>query len=106
MSRGAFMGMVVLLVAAAGVIWWRQTHRPSPVPPATAPPPVAPPRAPPPPPAPAIQNPVPAAAAPDGLPSLDQSDGYVKKAWSIWWGGSRSLRSFDSTASSAASLPP
>ena len=80
MSRGAVMGMVVLLVAAGGVIWWRQTHRPSPVPPATAPPPVAPPRAPPPPPAPAIQNPVPAAAAPDGLPSLDQSDGYVKKA--------------------------
>ena len=80
MSRGAFMGMVVLLVAAAGVIWWRQTHRPSPVAPATAPPPVAPPPAPPPPPAPAIRNPVPAAAAPDGLPSLDQSDGYVKKA--------------------------
>ena len=33
----------MLLVAAGGVFWWRQTHRPSPVPPATAPPPVAPP---------------------------------------------------------------
>jgi len=75
------MGVVVLLVAAGGVFWWRQSHRPAPVPPATAPPPVAPPPAPPPPPpAPAIRNPVPAAAAPGGLPSLDNSDGYVKTA--------------------------
>jgi hypothetical protein len=80
MSRGALMGLVVLLVAAGGFLWWRQTHRPAPVPPATAPPPVAPPPAPPPPPAPAIRHPVPTAAAPGGLPSLDHSDAYVKKA--------------------------
>ena len=81
MSRAALVWIVVLLVAAGGVFWWRQAHRPAPVPPATAPPPVAPPPAPPPPPpAPAIRNPVPAATAPGGLPSLDQSDGYVKKA--------------------------
>jgi hypothetical protein len=81
MSRGALMAVMVLVVAAGGVFWWRQTHRPAPVPPATAPPPVAPPPAPPPPPPePAIRNPLPASAAPGGLPSLDQSDGYVKKA--------------------------
>jgi hypothetical protein len=80
MSRGAVMAVVVLLVAAGAVFWW-QVHRPSPVVPATAPAPVTTPPAPPPPPAPtpAIQNPVPVAAA-GGLPSLDQSDGYVKKA--------------------------
>lgn len=82
MSRGAVMAVVVLLIAAGGVFWWRQAHRPAPVPPAAAPPPAAPPPAPPPPspPAPAIRNPVPAVAAPGGLPSLDNSDGYVKKA--------------------------
>ena len=81
MSRGALMGVVVLVVAAGAVFWWRQGQRPAPVPPAPAPRPVAPPPAPPPPPPePAIRNPVPAATAPGGLPSLDQSDGYVKKA--------------------------
>jgi hypothetical protein len=81
MSRGGVIGFVVLLVAAGGIFWWRQSHRPAPVPPAPAPPPLAPPSAPapPPPPAPAIRNPVPA-SAPGGLPSLDNSDGYVKKA--------------------------
>jgi hypothetical protein len=82
MSRGAVVGVVVLLAAAGGFLGWRQAHRPAPVPPTTAavPRPVAPPPAPPPPPAPAIRNPVPADAAPGGLPSLDHSDGYVKKA--------------------------
>jgi len=80
MSRGALMGMMVLLVAAGGFLWWRQAHRPAPAAPAPSPPPVAPPPAPPPPPAPAIRNPVPAAAAPGTLPSLDHSDAYVKKA--------------------------
>jgi hypothetical protein len=82
MSRGAVMAIVVLLVAAGGVLWWRQTHRPAPVPPATAPLPVAAPPAPPPPPppAPAIRNPLPASPASGGMPSLDGSDGYVKKA--------------------------
>jgi len=63
--------MVVLLIAAGGILWWRQKHRPVPVvPPATAPPPVAPPPAPPPPPEPAIRNPIPAAAAPGGRDAI------------------------------------
>ena len=82
MSRGAFMAVVVVLVAAGAGFWWQKAHRPAPVPPATAPPPVAPAAAPPapPPPAPAIRHPIPVAAASGGLPSFDRSDEYLKKA--------------------------
>ena len=80
MSRGAVIAVVVVLVAGGAGFWWQKTHRPAPVPAATAPPPVAPaPPAPAPPRAPAIRHPVPVAAAPGGLPSLDRSDDYLKK---------------------------
>ena len=81
MSRGGIVAVVVVLVAAAGFLGWRQSHRPAPAPAAKAPPPAAPPPAPSPPPEPepAIRNPVPVAGT-GKLPSLDDSDGYVKKA--------------------------
>lgn len=73
------IAIVLLFVAAAGIIGWRESRRAAPVP--AAAPPAAPPPAPPPPAAVpdagAIRHPLPAADN-EKLPALDQSDEFVK----------------------------
>lgn len=73
------MAIVVLFVAAAAIIGWRESRRSATVPAAGPPPPVA--AAPPPPAvpaeAPAIRHPLPPEKRP--LPALDQSDDFVKQ---------------------------
>jgi hypothetical protein len=79
-NRGAVAAIVLLFVAAAAIIGWRESRRSAPAP-AAAPsaavvPPAPAPPAPPEPPA--IRHPLPPAEK-RALPPLDQSDDYVKE---------------------------
>lgn len=80
MNRGAVTAIVLLFVAAAAVIGWRESRRSAPAPAAAPKVAVAPPAPPPaaPPEAPAIRHPLPPADK-RGLPPLDQSDDFVKE---------------------------
>jgi hypothetical protein len=82
MSRPVGIALVLLLVAAGGLFWWKhQQGQPAPAaPPAPVVAPPAPAPAPPPPAAPAIRHPVPSAHGEGALPSLDESDHYIRNA--------------------------